>query len=109
MGKSLGPGKDPDLDIVRSADASRSDLQRIAGTRPDLLPDIAAHPNAYPDLLAWLATHQDPAIQDALARCSSAVGITLSSRSSAPTTACPVCRPELQSEGMDYAGGSGTA
>lgn len=52
MGKSLGPGKDPDLDIVRSADASRSDLQRIAGTRPDLLPDIAAHPNAYPDLLA---------------------------------------------------------
>lgn len=68
MGKSLGPRQDPDLDVVRSADASASDLQRIAGTRPDLLPDIAAHPNAYPDLLAWLAENQDPAIQEALAR-----------------------------------------
>ncbi|AOP54155.1 hypothetical protein [Brevibacterium aurantiacum] len=68
MGKNLGPGPDPDLDIVRTADASPSDLQRIAGIRPDLLPDIAAHPYAYPDLLAWLATHQDPAIQEALAR-----------------------------------------
>ncbi|SMX78927.1 variant leucine-rich repeat-containing protein [Brevibacterium aurantiacum] len=68
MGKSLGPGQDPDLDVVRSADSSASDLQRIAGTRPDLLPDIAAHPNAYPDLLAWLAENQDPAVQEALAR-----------------------------------------
>ncbi|WP_426936790.1 hypothetical protein ACQE2J_18035 [Brevibacterium sp. LE-L] len=68
MGKSFGPGNDPDLDIVRSADASGSDLQRIAATRPDLLADIAAHPNAYPDLLDWLATHQDPAVQEALAR-----------------------------------------
>ncbi|WP_210602538.1 hypothetical protein [Brevibacterium oceani] len=68
MGKSLGPGQDPDLDVVRSADASASDLQRIAGTRSDLLPDIAAHPNAYPDLLDWLAAHPDPAIQEALSR-----------------------------------------
>lgn len=68
MGKSFGPGKDPDLDIVRSADASASELQRIAATRPDLLADIAAHPNAYPDLLDWLAGNPDPAVQEALAR-----------------------------------------
>lgn len=60
--------KDPDLDIVRSADASASELQRIAATRPDLLADIAAHPNAYPDLLDWLAANPDPAVQEALAR-----------------------------------------
>src|SRR5699024_2115217 len=68
MGNSLGSGKDPDRDVIHSADASASDLGRIARTRPDLFSGIAAHPNADPELLAWLATNQDPAIQEALAR-----------------------------------------
>ncbi|MGO2862080.1 MAG: hypothetical protein ACTIC1_13040 [Brevibacterium sp.] len=68
MGENLGPGTDPDIDVLRSADASASDLRRIARTRPDLLSGIAAHPNADPELLVWLATNEHPAVQDALAR-----------------------------------------
>lgn len=37
-----------------------ADLAQIAGERRDLLAVIAAHPNAYPDLLTWIAAQGDP-------------------------------------------------
>ena len=44
------------------------DLQaRIAATRPDLLPWLAANPSLYPELRQWLAASPDPRVQAALA------------------------------------------
>lgn len=43
-------------------------LHRIAAEAPWLRARVAAHPNAYPDLLAWLGALGDPAIDAALAR-----------------------------------------
>lgn len=45
-----------------------TDLYRLAQRRRDLWPAIAEHPNAYPDLLDFLAKTRDPEIQAALAR-----------------------------------------
>ena len=55
-----------DDELVRSPDATPADLHRIAADRPDLRALVAAHPNAYPDLLSWLRAWDDPAINDAL-------------------------------------------
>lgn len=74
MGDEIGPGRDPDIDAVHSPDATADDLRRIAGSRPDLLARIAAHPNADPELLGWLARSPHPAIQAALARRRGAAG-----------------------------------
>lgn len=42
-------------------------LGEIATHRPDLRPAVAGNPTAYPDLLAWLANLNDPAVNEALA------------------------------------------
>jgi len=46
---------------------SAADLAQIAQAQPRLWPDIAAHPNAYPDLLAWLDSKGDVASKRAVA------------------------------------------
>jgi len=46
---------------------SAADLAQIAQAQPRLWPDIAAHPNAYPDLLAWLDANGDEATKTAVA------------------------------------------
>lgn len=43
-------------------------LADIATHRPDLRPAVAGNPSAYPDLLGWLASFHDPAIDAAIAR-----------------------------------------
>lgn len=43
-------------------------LAEIATHRPDLRAAVAANPSAYPDLLAWLGTFKDPAVDAALAQ-----------------------------------------
>ena len=43
-------------------------LADIATHRPDLRAAVAANPSAYPDLLTWLASFGDPAIDAALAQ-----------------------------------------
>lgn len=53
--------------IVTDPAASTEELYRVAQRRPDLYPAIAAHPNTYPDLLTWLASLGDPAVNRALA------------------------------------------
>ncbi len=39
-------------------------LYEIATSNPELRTQIEAHPNAYPELLEWLAGHEEPAPQD---------------------------------------------
>ncbi|MEK8227809.1 hypothetical protein NKG05_19455 [Oerskovia sp. M15] len=42
-------------------------LAQVAGEFPDLRPQVAAHPAAYPELLTWLAAGDDPAVDAVLA------------------------------------------
>ena len=46
---------------------SGADLSAIAQTQPSLWPGVAAHPNAFPELLSWLGQFGDPAVQATLA------------------------------------------
>jgi len=45
---------------------SASDLAQIAQLQPSLRPQVAAHPNVYPALLAWLNSNGDPATRQAV-------------------------------------------
>lgn len=49
-----------------SDSATPQQLQALAYSNPELHPAIAAHPNAYPDLLQWLAQSQTPGTQEVL-------------------------------------------
>ena len=61
-----------DADADRLAAASpttpAAELARIAAARPDLHPALATNPATYPDLVDWLRTSPDPAVQTALAQ-----------------------------------------
>ena len=61
-----------DADADRLAAASpttpAAELARIAAARPDLHPALATNPATYPDLVDWLRTSPDPAVQAALAQ-----------------------------------------
>jgi hypothetical protein len=52
--------------VVESPSASAHDLTSIAQKRPDLWPLIAAHPNAYPSLLAFLVEKGDDEVIEAV-------------------------------------------
>ncbi|MDO5727683.1 MAG: hypothetical protein Q4Q03_07145, partial [Bowdeniella nasicola] len=49
-------------------DLSAGELHAIAANEPDKRPAVALHPAAYPDLLTWLATLNDPQVDAALAQ-----------------------------------------
>lgn len=53
---------DVQLDRVGDPNTSGSELANIAGQRPDLHAAIAGHPNAYPELLNWLAATGNPVV-----------------------------------------------
>lgn len=57
-------------DLQRAANplTTAAELQAVASRSPAARPLVAMHPNAYPDLLAWLASLGDPAVTSALAR-----------------------------------------
>ena len=63
-------GSDADADRLAAASPATpaAELARIAAARPDLHPALAANPATYPDLVDWLRTSPDPAVQTALAR-----------------------------------------
>ena len=63
-------GADTDADRLAASSPSTpaAELARIAAARPDLHPALAANPTVYPDLVDWLRTSPDPAVQAALAR-----------------------------------------
>ena len=63
-----GSGTDADRLAVASPTTPAAELARIAAARPDLHPALAANPAAYPDLINWLRTSPDPAVQIALAQ-----------------------------------------
>jgi len=58
-----------DIDLVQAAAAvtdpetSGAALQSIAASFPNLWAAVARHPNAYPDLLDWLARKGDAEVQ----------------------------------------------
>lgn len=54
---------DTDAVLAELAETSTSGarLAEIAAVRVDLHPQIAAHPKAYPDLLEWIASHEQRA------------------------------------------------
>ena len=59
---------DADRLAASSPTTPAAELARIAASRPDLHPALAANPATYPDLVDWLRTSPDPAVQAALAR-----------------------------------------
>ena len=59
---------DADRLAASSPTTPAAELARIAASRPDLHPAPAANPATYPDLVDWLRTSPDPAVQDALAQ-----------------------------------------
>ena len=63
-------GSDADADRLAAASPATpaAELARIAASRPDLHPALAVNPATYPDLVDWLRTSPDPAVQAALAR-----------------------------------------
>ena len=61
-------GPDADRLAASSPATPAAELARIAASRPDLHPALAANPATYPDLIDWLRTSPDPAVQTALAR-----------------------------------------
>ena len=62
-------GSDADADRLAASSPATpaAELARIAASRPDLHPALAANPATYPDLVDWLRTSPDPAVQAALA------------------------------------------
>ena len=65
---AAGSGGDADRLAASSPSTPAAELARIAAARPDLHPALAANPATYPDLVDWLRTSPDPAVQAALAR-----------------------------------------
>ena len=61
-------GSDADADRLAAASPTTpvAELARIAASRPDLHPALATNPATYPDLVDWLRTSPDPAVQTAL-------------------------------------------
>jgi len=67
-------GSDADTDRLAAASPTTpaAELLRIAASRPDLHPALATNPATYPDLVDWLRTSPDPAVQAALPQRASA-------------------------------------
>ena len=95
-------GSDADADADRLAASSpttpAAELARIAASRPDLHPALAANPATYPDLVDWLRTSPDPAVQAALAQ-----------RTTPPAQPEPAHAAPAQAAGADAAAPSAKA
>ena len=50
--------QDPDAEALSNPHTPAAELARIAATRPDLHPAIAAHPHCYPALHQWIDQYQ---------------------------------------------------
>lgn len=83
-------GLDPDLVAAWNPHTSFAELARIAGSRSDLHPAIAANPGTPPELLQWLTQSPDPAVHAALAARS---GAPTQMWGSAPPSTAPVRSP----------------
>lgn len=63
-----------------------AELYELARTRPDLHPAIAAHPNAYPDLLNYLSSTGNPAVIAALAARGQTAGAHITTAGQRPSS-----------------------
>ena len=52
------PPRDPDAEALSNPHTPAAELARIAATRSDLHPAIAAHPHCYPALHQWITHYQ---------------------------------------------------
>ena len=82
-------GSDADADRLAAASPTTpaTELARIATSRPDLHPTLAANPATYPDLVDWLRTSPDPAVQTALAQRTTAQPEPTRTKTEAPAKA----------------------
>ena len=82
-------GSDADADRLAAASPTTptAELARIAASRPDLHPALAANPATYPDLVDWLRTSPDPAVQTALAQRTTAQPEPTRTKTEAPAKA----------------------
>ena len=97
-------GSDADADRLAASSPATpaAELARIAASRPDLHPALAANPATYPDLVDWLRTSPDPAVQTALTQRTTAPA--------QPTRAAPTkAEAPAQAEGADAAAPSAKA
>lgn len=62
------PGVPPSIALATDPRTPPATLASLAASAPEAWPYVAAHPNAYPALLEWLAGLHDPAVDDALRR-----------------------------------------
>lgn len=62
------PLHDPIRAKASNPDTTPAELAALAENHPHVRPEIAVHPQAYPDLLTWLSQLGDPAVDDALSR-----------------------------------------
>ncbi len=62
------PPVDPIREKATDPRTTPAELAALAENHPHVRPEIAAHPQAYPDLLVWLSRLGDPAVNDALGR-----------------------------------------
>jgi len=56
------------LSVLNNPQATGAELQGVAAEQPTLWQHIAAHPNAYPELLAWLGSVGDDSVRQAISR-----------------------------------------
>ena len=99
-----GPDADADRLAASSPATPAAELARIAAARPDLHPALAANPATYPDLIDWLRTSPDPAVQAALAQRASAPAQPEPAQAAPAQTEAPA-----QAEGADAAAPSAKA
>ena len=99
-------GSDADADRLAASSPTTpaAELARIAAARPDLHPALAANPATYPDLVDWLRTSPDPAVQAALAQRASAPAQPEPAQAAPAQTEAPA-----QAEGADAAAPSAKA
>lgn len=57
---------DDEVSAALDPNLSAGELHAIAANQPDMHVAVASHPNAYPDLLKWLASLGDPAVLAAI-------------------------------------------
>ena len=99
-------GSDADADRLAASSPTTpaAELARIAAARPDLHPALAANPATYPDLIDWLRTSPDPAVQTALTQRTSAPAQPEPAQAAPAQTEAPA-----QAEGADAAAPSAKA
>ena len=102
--EASGPDADADRLAASSPTTPAAELARIAAARPDLHPALAANPATYPDLVDWLRTSPDPAVQAALAQRASAPAQPEPAQAAPAQTEAPA-----QAEGADAAAPSAKA